>query len=346
MILKPEFMATSLQILPHRDMAAACQLVVRNFPEAPFGPVLTRSLRRWIEKVPCLKIDREKRQLSFETTGRENELVEFYDRVLARDVDYFAVSRELDPGLYSLTAMYRQKPWHGLKLVSFDVPGLYSVGLSIKDESGTPALYNDTCRDVLLKALGMKAKWYNRKVKELFPGVRTHCFVGNGGLSVLLSAGGTGGWERVKNDYNELIAAAGADMSSIHCCANFDWSLLMQTSTDGINFDAYQYGDTMSLYPETLKAFLERGGAISWGIIPTAGGGGDITRESPESLVERLERVIQSVVDKGIDRQLLMESSWVTPTCEPATLPVELAETVCRYTREVSERLRAKYFAR
>ena len=343
MKFRPKFMATLLATLPHRDVDEACQLMINDFSEAPCCPVLTRSLRKWIESMPCLKIDREKRQISFELSGRENELVEFYDRYLAGDLDYFAISHELDPGLYRLAEMYKENPWPELKVVNFDVPGLYSVGLSVMDESGTPALYNDTLRDVLIKLLGIKAKWQERKVKELFSGIETMYTVGNGGLSVYVSAGGTGAWDKVKADYNEMMETGGGDMTLIHCCANFDWSLLMETSTDCINFDAYQYGETMSLYPEALKKFLGRGGMIAWGIVPTAGSG-RVEDENPASLVERLERVIQGVVDKGIDKELLLESSWITPTCEPATLSIELAERVCDFTREVSQRMREKYF--
>jgi len=342
MKFKPRFMATVLGLVPHRNVEEACELMIRNFPEAPYVPRLTRSLRMFFERTPCLKIDREKRELSFELSGRESGLVEFYDRYLSGDLDYFAISPELDPGLYKLAEMFRERPWPELKLIHFMVPGLYSLGISVKDESGVPALYNDTLRDVLIKLLAMKAKWFERKIKELFPGVQTLVTVGNGGLGAFSAATASGTWDDIKRDYNEIMAAV-EGITCIHCCSNFDWSLLMKTNTDCINFDAYQYGDTMSLYPDELKRFLERGGTIAWGIVPTAGAG-DITSENPGSLVERLERVIQVVVDKGIDKELLLESSWITPTCEPATLSIEIAERVLAYTREVSQRMRQKYF--
>jgi hypothetical protein len=118
----------------------------------------------------------------------------------------------------------------------------------------------------------------------------------------------------------------------------------METNTDCINFDAYLYGETMSLYPIELGRFLERGGMISWGIVPTTANGEDILRETPRSLVERLEGHLQSVVNSGIDTELLLESSWITPSCMPQTLPIELAEEVLVYTREVSQMMREKYF--
>ena len=136
-------------------------------------------------------------------------------------------------------------------------------------------------------------------------------------------------------------------ITHLHCCANFDWSLLMKTNADCINFDAYQYGETMSLYPDALKEFLGRGGMISWGIVPTTGPVGmpDIENESPSTLMERLEQAIQLVVDRGIDKETLLEASWITPTCVTSILSIEAAERAFAYTKEISQRMREKYFS-
>jgi len=335
-------MATTLESMPHRDVTEACRVMIRNFPAAPNIPHITRSYRMWTEGTPCLIIDKEKKELRFQLSSRENELAEFYDRYLAGDLDYFAISPALDPALYRLAEMYRENPWPELRLIHFHVPGPYSWGLSLKDEDGAPALYNDTLRDVMIKVLAMKVRWRQKKIEELFPGIGTMLCIGNGALQVFTSAGGTGTRDDLKSIYNELIDAV-TGITCIHCCSNFDWGLLMETNTDVINFDAYQYGDTLALYSEELAGFLGRGGMVAWGIVPTAGGG-NIEDETADSLVRRLEEHIQSVVAKGIDKGLLLESSWVTPTCEPATMPVELAERVYQYTAEVSRRMREKYF--
>ena len=295
----------------------------------------------WLERIPCLKMDKETWQLSFELS-RENELVEFYERYLSGDLDYFAISPELDPCLYRLSEMFKEKPWPELKVIHFGLPGPYSWSMSIKDENGAPAFHNDTWRDVVVKMIAIKVRWRERKIKELFPGIQTMVTMGEGGLAIYTSAVGTGIWDTIKKAITESLGMV-EGITGIHSCSNFDWPLLMEVNADVINFDAYQYRGTMSLYPDALKRFLERGGMIAWGIVPTAGSG-NIENENPSSLVERLEHEIQLVVDKGIDKQTLLESSWITPTCEPLTLSIELAERVCNFTREVSERMRGKYF--
>ncbi|MFC1978287.1 hypothetical protein ACFLWS_08550, partial [Chloroflexota bacterium] len=79
--------------------------------------------------------------------GRESELVEFYDRYLSDDLDYFAIRPEANVGLYRLAEIYKEKPWPEFKLIHFISTGPYTFGIGLKDESGVPAFYNDTLRD-------------------------------------------------------------------------------------------------------------------------------------------------------------------------------------------------------
>ncbi|MDD5127605.1 MAG: hypothetical protein PHR43_05895 [Dehalococcoidales bacterium] len=342
MNLKPDFMAFCLNGMPRRSVAEACQVMVRNFPECTCIPLPTLSQKMWTERTPALQVDREKKRLYFDLAGREDELAEFYDRYLAGDLDYFAISPEVDEPLYTLAEMYRQKPW-ALKYIHFNFPGLFAWGLSLKDRDGNPALYDDTLKDIMIKTLAMKVRWRARKIRELFPGAAILATAGDGALSVFSSAGGTGAWGQICQDYNELLAAVDG-ISGIHCCDNFDWSLLMQTNARIINFDAYRYGNTMVLFAEHLREYLKRGGMIAWGIVPTTGSGGDITTESPASLASRLQEVMQAVAGKGIDAQLLRETALITPTCETVSMPLELADKVYEVTAEVSRLLREKYF--
>ncbi len=343
MKLRPKFLATAFSGMPHKDVDQACQIMLRNFPEALPAPYPSSPLPRNIEGLPGLTIDRERKVAFFDfSSGREGELTEFYQKYLSQDLDYFASSPELDPHLYRLSQMLKEKPSQELKFIHFSVRGPYTFGLTLKDKNGAPAFYDDTLRDVIIKHLGMKARWRQRKIRELFPGVQTLFHIGEAGLGVYSSAGGAGSWEVMRDAINEVLDMV-EGIRGIHCCANFDWSLLMGTTADFISFDTYRYGDTISLYPEALKKFLERGGMIAWGIVPTACAE-DITSETPTTLVERLERVIQSLVDRGIERELLAESSLITPSCATTTLSPELAERVFEYTREVSRRMKEKYF--
>ena len=61
-------------------------------------------------------------------------------------------------------------------------------------------------------------------------------------------------------------AVSEGGVTGIHVCANTDWSMLLDSSLDIINFDAYVYMDSIGLYAESLAEFLDRGGYLAWGI--------------------------------------------------------------------------------
>jgi len=342
--MKPRFMATALPTICHGDTERACHVVAQCFPEALPPPILRRSMRGGVVKIPCTRIDEEREVTIFDLSpARQPELLEFYERYLADDLDYFAVSPEEDPGLYRLAGRYREAPWPELKLVLCLTIGPYTAGLSMKDEAGAPAFYNEQLRDIIVKYLAMRAKWRTREVNKLFPGIQVLTLTLEPALNVYTSSIGTGSWEDIKSALNEVMTTAGNN-AGVHCCANFDWSLLMDSAARIINFDSYRYGETMALYAPALTEFLARGGTVAWGIVPTH----DPTAldgENAASLVDRLEHVLDLVVERGVDRGLLMESSWVMPSCDIVSLPAEHGERVYKLTSEVSQLMRANHFA-
>jgi hypothetical protein len=124
----------------------------------------------------------------------------------------------------------------------------------------------------------------------------------------------------------EAIHQEGA-LAGVHCCANTDWSVLLATSVDVLNLDAYGYLENLALYPAELRAFLDRGGRIAWGIVPN---NGDIMNQTAEALVRRLDQGLELVAKKARARGVEMTAgelsgrSLITTSCGlgPATVPI------------------------
>jgi hypothetical protein len=117
----------------------------------------------------------------------------------------------------------------------------------------------------------------------------------------------------------------------------------MASELDVLDFDAYDHLQAMTLYPAELKRFLERGGSLGWGIVPTldprAAG-----EETVKSLKKRFEEGLKLFEKKGIDRQLLLRRALLTPSCGAGgVLSVELAERVLGLLSELSRSLRKRY---
>ena len=94
------------------------------------------------------------------------------------------------------------------------------------------------------------------------------------------------------------IHAAGG-LAGVHCEENTDWSLLMETDLDILDFDAYDHMQAMTLYPAELRAFFERGGWLGWGIVPTLDREAAAT-ETVASLLARFDAGIAQVVRQGL----------------------------------------------
>jgi hypothetical protein len=135
----------------------------------------------------------------------------------------------------------------------------------------------------------------------------------------ILTALGTSSYIGVHTDearrlLSEMVAhikTSGA-LAGIHCCSKTDWSLVLSTGLDVLNFDAYFYWDSVRLYPEEIKRFLNNGGFIAWGIIPTT----DAIRGLTLQVVrEQLERGLDSLENLGVSPEKLRTQLLLTPSC-------------------------------
>jgi hypothetical protein len=134
----------------------------------------------------------------------------------------------------------------------------------------------------------------------------------------------------------EAIHKEGA-LAGTHCCGNTEWTMLMDAGVDIISFDAFEYGETIGYYAGQVQTFLEKGGVLAWGIVPTSE---KIRTRTPESLVKKLEELVGGLASKGIDSNLLWEQCMPTPSCGTGSLTVELAEEIFQKLSGVSRLLR------
>jgi hypothetical protein len=94
------------------------------------------------------------------------------------------------------------------------------------------------------------------------------------------------------------------------------------------------------MYPEAIKKHLERGGMLAYGVVPTSTA---IREESVGGLEDRLERLIDQLASKGIERQLIVEQAILTPSCGTGTLEPEDALRVFDLLESLSKTMREKY---
>ena len=130
-------------------------------------------------------------------------------------------------------------------------------------------------------------------------------------------------------------------IKGVHCCGNTDWSVLLDTTVDVINFDAYYYAESLSLYLAEVKRFLDRNGAIAWGIVPN-----DEERlvgETVASLKDRLEEAMAPFTRNGIPFRQLVEQGLLTPSDGFACLSVGACGRSLVFLADLSSEMRRRY---
>jgi methionine synthase II (cobalamin-independent) len=147
--------------------------------------------------------------------------------------------------------------------------------------------------------------------------------------------------DEIAQSLKEVIAGVHAEggLAGVHVCANTDWTLVLDSAADLVSFDAYAYFDRFILYADQIKAFLEAGKTIAWGMVPTLNPD-ELEKATTASLVDQWRQKAAQIQRLGIDSNQLVAQSLITPSCGAGSLSVEQAIKVLKLTREVSQQIR------
>jgi hypothetical protein len=333
-------------------------LVLAATPEIPSWVQFPRRnayenmMVQFTEGLPALVEEEGRFTLDATLPDYVEQLTAFYER-------YLAAAEEGDPGALEtfglseryaagFSAFLERLPAHLAAhdplLLKGQVTGPFTQGTNLLDQDRRCAYYDETLRDVVVKTVALKAAWQMERLGAY--GLPVMIFLdepsllGFGSQTYL-----TVSREDVVGDINEVVVAVHArdGLAGVHCEENTDWGLLMETELDILDFDAYDHMQAMTLYPAELRAFLARGGWLGWGIVPTLDAEAAATETVP-SLLARFEEGVARLVEKGLERELLLRRALITPSCGAGGVLTEpLAERVLGVLRELSLALRVRY---
>jgi len=341
-------LATAISSLPFKDPVEACDIVFKWLPNIPAWPQLpARGFRENMyvqlsQNLPGIKLDEEEKKISFDTGGDNNRALElFYENVISENTGYFSIGKDYAAGLYEFTGRLKtgKEMAARIKYVKGHVTGPVSFGLTVTDLDRKAIFYNEQYRDVIVKNCAMKAKWqvkFLRKetgIKDVIIFIDEPYMTSFGSSFVSLSR------EEVINNINEVVEAIHTEnaIAGIHCCGNTDWTVLFLTKTDIISFDAYNYIESIILYPEMLTKHFNEGRALAWGIVPSSE---EIKIEDKNTLLNKFKTGINSLIRKGLREETIMKNCLITPSCGVGTLDDESARRVMKLNLEVSDALR------
>ncbi|MFH0808864.1 MAG: hypothetical protein V2A77_00095 [Pseudomonadota bacterium] len=300
--------------MPHADARSAAELILAQttIPFAPqpvnLGPEEDMVLQ-CASALPCLKVDLGARRALALSHDREGELLRFYERLLAEDVDYFAPPTAR--GLDALLAGLPQKPCP--RLLKGQVVGPVTFGTSVKDESGRAIIHDRELMDACCQGLAMKAAWQISQLRGA--GAEAVIFFDEPSLAGFGSAFMALEREAVLGLFSSLLATTRQvrpdAVLGVHCCGNSDWPMLLSCGADVISFDSWSFLDNFCLFPREIDAFLRGGGYLAWGAVPTA----SPLPEDLSVLAQRLHQGLERLEQAGVNDGLLRCRSILTPSC-------------------------------
>jgi methionine synthase II (cobalamin-independent) len=220
------------------------------------------------------------------------------------------------------------------------VTGPLSWGLTVTDENKRAILYHEVLGDAVPKLLKLKAAWQEKELKKISK--KTIIFVDEPYMASYGSSVAAGAFskpEKITEMIDEVFDGI-SGLKGIHCCGNTDWSVLLKTKLDILNFDAYNYAASLSLYPDEIKKFIARGGCIAWGIVPN--NAEPINKETVASLKDRLEEAIAPFTRNGLRFKDIVKQSLLTPCCALTPLSEEGAEQALKLLTDLSTEMRKR----
>ncbi len=337
--------------LPMGDHEKAVELVLEHTPDIPLWvqlPVYKEEgmIFQFMPGLPGLSIEDGRAYLDTEKESFSDELLSFYEEYIAvseRKSDIgqsrFAMKADTAKGFFTLMERVRMLDTPPTA-VKGQVTGPITFCTGIKNQSGRAIFYDEQLRDAAVKLLAQKARWQVRQLSEF--GCPVIIFLDEPALAGFGSSEFISiSQEEVAACFEEIIGAIHEEggLAGVHVCANTDWTLILDSPADIVNFDAYAYFDAFILYAKQIKAFLESGRIIAWGIVPTLEPA-DIEKETTDSLVAQWEAKARQIEEMGINRSVLLAQSFITPSCGTGSLSLDHATKVLRLTKEVSERVR------
>ena len=331
-------LTTAMAVMPHTDpeqaLADALSLDIPFWPQLPRLSYYEDMYVQASEHFPGIVLNLDKQTLAFSM-----------DKFIAELEDTLAHFEE--PAYFDISEQYSDVYHRFLKLDLADRPairgqleGPISFGLNVLDQDKRPILFDDTVRPFMYEFMAKRINAQLGRLKIINP--KAFMFIDEPGLQFLFSALSGYDSSAARSDMEAFLAMVERPRG-VHLCGNPDWDFLLNLDMDILSLDVYLNGEIFATYANSIKRFLERGGVIAWGLVPT--NFEPFEAENPQSLAGRLEEIWSILDRKGIDKDFLLSRSLISPaTCCLVNPDGEkTVEAAFKVVQALSVRMRDKY---
>ncbi len=324
-------MITGIGSLPFKDVDEAIDLIFSTCPEIPFWPQLPKRSKKegmyvpFMEGVPFFRTSEDGSVYVDEDCAFTSE--EFESLMEGKGIE---IPPDLIPGFYRILERLKEiEPV--VKAIKTQITGPISMGLGIKDRKGIPVIYDDFLFSVVKKAINMKAKWMVQEIRRHFPEKDVIIFFDEPYLVAYGSVYFSLPKEHVVDSIGEVIKDLDAK-KGIHCCGNTDWSVVLKAGVEIVNYDAFNYLESIFLYSDDLVHFFKNNGILSPGLIPSTE---DVKKTTNEDVKRILVEFVRKVHD--VKGKLILDEILITHSCGLGSLDVKDAKRAMELLKEVPD---------
>ena len=314
---------TAMGILPHRDVERALELSlsldIPFLPQLPNASFYEDMYVQTSGNFPGIVLDSEREKILFSLKKFREELERYFE--MMEDEDLF----KLRPPYSIIYPRFLELDLSGFYAVRGQVTGPVSFGFRVCDEEGKPIIYHDDVREILFDFIRRKVNVMLRELRER--NERAFVWIDEPGLGWVFSAFSGYNDAQAREDLREFFSGV-EGLKGLHLCAEVNLPWLLDLGLDILSFDAYQLGEMPAEYARAAGEFLQRGGIIVWGIVPTEPA--LIEREDANSLALRLLGYWRRISEEaGLSLSEIAERSLLAPArcCVRATEPSSSALT-------------------
>jgi len=331
-------LATAMAVMPHTDperaLAAALSLDIPFWPQLPRLSYYEDMYVQASEHFPGILLDLDKQTLAFSIDKFVAELEDTLSHF--EEPAYFDISEQYSDVYHRFLALdLSNRP-----AIRGQLEGPISFGLNVLDQDRRPIIFDDTVRPFMYEFMARRINVQLERLKK----INSHAFmfIDEPGLQFLFSALSGYDSTAARRDMEEFLSMVDRPRG-IHLCGNPDWDFLLNLDLDILSLDVYLNGAIFANYAHSIKRFLDKGGVIVWGLVPTSYE--HFETENTASLTGRLEEIWSILSSKGIDRDWLLARSLLSPaTCCLVNPDGEkTVEAAFKMVKDLSAELREKY---
>lgn len=331
-------LTTAMAVMPQTDVQQALDLALSL--DVPFWPQLPNfsyyedMYVQAAEHFPGIVLDVENKTLRF---AMDNFIGEF-EETMSRfdDPAYFDISEQYSVVYHDFLA----RDLADRAAIRGQLEGPVSFGFNILDQDERPILFDDTIRPFLMEFMAKRINIQLARLKER--NANAFMFIDEPGLQFIFSAMSGYGEQKAKTDLDDFFATVDGPRG-IHLCGNPDWDFLLNLDLDILSMDIYTNAEIFAACTGSIKKFLDRGGVLVWGIVPT--GYEIFARESLGFLMMKLEGIWQYLAQKGVDLEQILAQSMLSPAtcCLVNPDKGKTVENAFSLVNHLSKMLREKY---